>query len=90
MSVSTKAISDGLLVGQGAAAVLALPNDGRDLIIIHNQQYVLYVKCGLNAALNDYTYRLTRNATLELPGYIGAVSAIAEDGTTYVRVTELL
>lgn len=89
--MSSNAIAaDGIVVGVGAPVVLALGDKVRNAAIIHSNTNTLYVKCGYGASDMDYTYKLTRNSTLEITGYSGVLTARAAGGSTYVRVTEII
>lgn len=89
LEVSSTSDHQGILVGTTSAEILANPRSGREKTIIHNAANILYVRCGDNASDLNFTYRLTRNTTLEIDNYIGLITGIASGGTTYVSVTEL-
>lgn len=88
-TVSTRAQTAGFVVSEAEPVVLAVANDSREAVVIHNAVGKLYVKCGQNASNSDYTYCMTAGSTLEISRYIGPISAVASQAT-YVRVTELI
>lgn len=88
-TTSTRAETSGTLVDATAPVQIVPANSSRDAVVIHNAVGLLFVKCGQNASSTDYTYRLTSNATLEISGYIGPITAIASEAT-FVRITELV
>jgi UDP:flavonoid glycosyltransferase YjiC (YdhE family) len=68
---------------------LAAFDINRDYITIQNTEGVLYVRLGGVASCSTYTYRINKNATLELD-WKGVISAVREAGAGYVSITELL
>jgi len=76
-----------------ASAQLLAANTSRRGVIIHNDSSgILYVKYGTTASATSFTYRLTSQATLELPTspmYTGRIDGILDTGTGTARVTEL-
>jgi hypothetical protein len=89
MSASVSGVSTGYLLDPGEVTNVVGSNGNRDALIIHNDSTIIYVKCGPNVSSTDYTYRLTKNTTLEIPNYIGIITAIAYE-YAYIRVTELV
>lgn len=89
--ISNKAQGDGLVVNGVSSVLLANASLCRNAAIVHNTQGTLYVKLGYGASETDFTYKLTAGSTLEISGYIGALTAIAAPSeSTYVRITEIV
>lgn len=75
-----------------SSVTLIAANDFRKGAVIHNDSLnILYVKFGSTASATSYTYRLTSQATLELPvmTYTGIITGIWTVATGAARTTEL-
>lgn len=70
-------------------ATLSASNSAKTKVIVFNESGTLFVKLGSGATSASYSYRLTANATLEIEGYYGIVTAIKAAGTSTALVTEV-
>lgn len=90
MPSSASSLSYRIYVGIVLPTQLCAPNTDRDAVVINNESGNLYVRLGQNVSLESYTYRLTPHTVLEIPSYIGVISAIKENSPSYVQVTEIV
>lgn len=70
-------------------ATLSASDSDKTQVVVYNEAGTLFVKLGATASSSDYTYRLTRNTTLEINGYTGIVTGTKDAGTTNAQVTEV-
>lgn len=70
-------------------ATLSASNAAKTKVIIHNEGGTLFVKLGSAASSTSYSYRLTANATVEISGYTGIITATKASGTSNALVTEV-
>lgn len=77
-------------VPSSSAITIMEPNNSRDGFVIHNMGGPVFIKLAKFSSVSHFTFRLPRNGTLEHDGYFGFVSAIAENGTSNIVVTELI
>ena len=89
-NVATRATTAVHTVGPALAVLLAEADYGRNCAVVHNESGVLFVGLGSTVSSTQYAYRLVGNCTLELQGYIGALSGIKATGSTSVFVTCLV
>lgn len=70
-------------------ATLSASNSAKTKVIVFNEDGILYVKLGSGATSASYSYKLTKQSTLEIDGYTGIVTGIKDTGTTNALVTEV-
>jgi hypothetical protein len=76
-------------VGLVLPTQLLAPNQDRDLIVIYNEVGTLFVKLGKDASASNYTFQLTSGSTLEIPAYVGFVTAVKQDAPGWVVCSEI-
>lgn len=77
-----------LSVGPASTLLLAF-NSQRVMCVLTNSASPLFVKLGINAALDDYSFSIDAGQTASIDRYGGPVSAIRQSATDTVRVTEV-
>lgn len=76
-------------VDNTVAVTLSASNSAKQRVVIYNEGGTLFVKFGATASSTSFTYTMTANATLEIEGYFGIITARKSAGTTFVDVTEV-
>ena len=87
---STRTVTVAMSLPSDSPTLILEPNTNRDGFVVHNLGGPIFVKLTKWASSSNFTYRLSRNCTLEHEGYNGAVTAIAADGISDVLITELI
>lgn len=90
MALSTRAVTGAVLVSDTTAVDLSVTTDYTKSLVVHNRSGVLFVKLGKEASAENFTYRLNKDAILELDGYMGPLTAVKQLGVTFVDVTEII
>lgn len=85
---SSTSVKNRVIVPRQQPIELAAIDLDRVGFVLHNESGVLYVNCGTaDASIEEYTYRLTANSTLENSIWQGRISAIKEDTASPVSLT---
>lgn len=87
---STTSVTNRVQVNTAAPCTVCAPSADREFIVVHNETGVTFVKLGSGASPSNYTYRLSSNAILELPGWKGSLTAAKATGSGWLTVTEAL
>jgi hypothetical protein len=56
-------------------------------VVIHNRLGVVYVKLGRDCSSADYTWRLNKDAILNISNSIGPITACTASGAGFLDVT---
>jgi uncharacterized radical SAM superfamily protein len=87
MPVSGRATVDGFLVSSSSPTNLVDTNEHNTRVVIHNRLGVLYVKLGKECSSIDHTYRINKDAILEITDYTGPITAVTASGAGFVDVS---
>ena len=75
-------------VGTTAVPVLGI-NEQRSFIILQNNGSAVYIKLGLGASLTDYSFSLSSSGKASLDKWGGFISAVRENTTDILIITEV-